>query len=315
MKNTLFKAALFAACTFGSSNGAMAADGESDGGFYVGVFGGVGSTSGQAVEQTGTAHKGFTEDDHYFTYDLGVDVTGTNQHKSGTTFGGQIGYEWKTSSAISPALEIEGSYLSAGQRSDLVNHDDDSVSNVKVTTGGAPTPVTDQDELHMVSEHVLNTPLSAGNHTFANSAKMRVALFTLNGVLTYKTGSKLKPYIGAGVGLAMVDMRNAVSLQTGPGGTETGRVAAGGDVVEINHFNSRDHANDLTFAVQVKGGVRYQVSKRVSLFAEYRLVHLATTAFTYGSTVYSTHAPTNNWVVQNGAMNLSNGLVGIRYGF
>lgn len=313
MKKIIMKPALVAVCVVMGGTNAMAADG--DGGLYIGAFGGIGSTAGQSVEQTGTAHKGFTHDGDYYSYDLGVDVTGNNQHKSSATFGGQIGYEWNTHSAIRPALEIEGSYLSANQRSNLVNRSDDSVANVKVTAGGNPVHVTDEAELDMVRTHVLDTPLSAGNHTFTDTAKMKVALFTINGVLTYNTSAKLKPYVGAGVGLAFVNMRDAVSQQTGPGGVETGQVTAGGAVVPINHFNSRDHASDIAFAVQAKAGIRYQLSKRFSLFAEYRLIRLASTEYTYGSTVYATHAPTDAWGVKHGAMNLSNGLVGIRYGF
>jgi opacity protein-like surface antigen len=92
-------------------------------------------------------------------------------------------------------------------------------------------------------------------------------------------------------------------------------VSATSAVVQVNHFNSRDDASDIAFAVQVKGGVRYQLSERISLFAEYRLVRLAATAHTFGSTVYFDHAPTDNWVLRNGAMNLHNGLFGVRYGF
>jgi opacity protein-like surface antigen len=92
-------------------------------------------------------------------------------------------------------------------------------------------------------------------------------------------------------------------------------VSATSAVVQINHFNSRDDASDIAFAVQAKGGVRYQLSDRISLFAEYRLIRLAATEHTFGSTVYYSHATTDNWVLHNGAMSLHNGLFGVRYGF
>ena len=309
----LKKAILIAGCSVIGSTSALASGG--DGSFYIGAFGGVGSTAKQSVEQSGVAHKGFSDDGKYFTYDLLVDVDGRNLDKTATVFGGQMGYQWNTGSSFKPAIEVEGSYLSADQRSNLVNLEDAGVNNVRVTTGGVPVLVTDPRTLNLVRQHVLDTPLSAGNHTFANGAKMKMALFTLNGVLTYDAGSKLKPYVGAGIGVAFVAMRDAVSLQTGPGGVETGRVSATSAVVQVNHFNSRDDASDIAFAVQVKGGVRYQLSERISLFAEYRLVRLAATAHTFGSTVYFDHAPTDNWVLRNGAMNLHNGIFGVRYGF
>lgn len=309
MNKLIIRSTLAASCALVFSTSAHASEGE----MYISAFGGVGSTSNQSVEQLGTAHKGFGHEDEYYTYDLSVDVDGKNKSETSSVFGGQIGYEWATNSSVKPALEIEGLYLSADQRSNLVNLEDDGVSNVKVLTPEhmSPTAVTDPDELAMVTEHVLDTPLSAGNHKFANRAKMKVALFTLNGVVTFDTGSKLKPYVGGGVGLALVNMRGADSQQTGPGGIET----ANGTSEPVNHFNSRNHANDTTFAFQAKAGVRVQLSKRVSLFAEYRFIHLASTSYTFGSTVYASHAPTDNWVVRNGAMDLHNGLIGVRFGF
>ena len=313
MNSVLQKTILLACCSVIGSTSALASGG--DGSFYIGAFGGVGSTAKQSVEQSGVAHKGFSDDGNYFTYDLLVDVDGRNTGKTAAMFGGQMGYQWNTDTSFKPAIEVEGSHLSADQRSNLVNLEDAGVNNVRVTTGGVPSLVTDPRTLNLVRQHVLDTPLSAGNHTFANGAKMNMVLFNLNGVLTYDAGSKLKPYIGAGVGVAFVAMRDAFSLQTGPGGIETGQVSATSAVVQINHFNSRDDASDIAFAVQVKGGVRHQLSERISLFAEYRLIRLAATEHTFGSTVYYSHAPTDNWVIHNGAMNLHNGLIGVRYGF
>jgi opacity protein-like surface antigen len=309
MNKVIVRAVLLAGSVLASSTAAHA----SDGGMYIGAFGGIGSTANQSVEQLGTAHKGFAHEEEYYTYDLQVDVDGKNKSKSSSIFGGQIGYEFNSSSSLKPALEVEGLYLSANQRSNLVNLEDDGVTNVKVSSPEHMTPsvVTDPHDLEMVTEHVMDTPLSAGNHKFANKAKMKVALFTLNGVLTYDTGSKLKPYVGGGLGLAVVNMRNADSQQTGPGGIET----ANGTSEPVNHFNSRTHDNDVALAFQAKAGVRVQLSKRVSLFAEYRFIHLASTSHTFGSTVYASHAPTDNWVVKNGSMNLHNGLVGVRFGF
>ena len=313
MNKITIKTILLAGCSILGGANAMAADG--DGSFYLGAFGGIGSTANQSVEQLGIAHQGFTHNrsDHpseYYTYDLLVDVDGTNQSKTATVFGGQIGYEWNTGSAFKPAIEVEGVYLSANQRSNLVNLQDDGVTNIKVIQNGVPSRVTDRITLNMVVNHVLETPLSAGHHTFTDTSKMKVTLFTLNGVVTYDTGSKLKPYAGAGAGLALVNMRDAVSLQTGPGANP--ELDAG---TPVNHFNSRDNAKDITLAVQAKAGVRYQVTKSLSLFAEYRFIRLSSTEYSFGSTVYPGHAPTDNWGVKNGSMNLHNGLVGVRLGF
>ena len=304
---------MIVASTVSCAATANAADG--NGGFYIGAFGGVASTGGQAVEQTGTAHKGFSHEGEYYTYDLTVDVTGKAARKTGAVLGGQIGYEFATSSAVKPAIEVEGIFLSAKQRADLANAQDEGVINVGVIADGVKSAVTDADTLAMVREHVLSTPLTAGEHRFANTATANVALFTLNAVLSYETGSKFVPYVGAGAGIAFTNLRNAESLQTAPGGVEYGTETVGGASVPVNHFNSRTHASDSAFAVQAKAGLRYKLCGRAQLFAEYRLAHVASTSFGFGSTVYATHAPTDNWVVRNASSSMHVGTIGVRLGF
>ena len=54
----------------------------------------------------------------------------------------------------------------------------------------------------------------------------------------------------------------------------------------------------------------------LSIFAEYRYLHVSATNYTFGSTVYPTaHAETSNWDSHLGSMNFNTGIFGIEYGF
>lgn len=306
MKNLLLKSTVLA-CGALIATSAQAQEGE----FYIGAFGGLGSTGSQAVEQVGVAHKSFSGDGkyegNYYTYDLPVDVDGRNRAQTAQLFGGQIGYEWATQSKLKPAIEIEGVYLGADQEANLANPDDEVPTNVAVIARGAKRTAVGY-ELAMAEHH---GTIDAGVHNFNNTSKVRAALFMLNGVLSYKAESWFAPYIGVGVGFAAVNLRDAVSLQTGPGGVEH----TGGNTVPVNHFNSRDSANDFALVAQAKTGVRFHLTGKASLFAEYRYIRLASTEYTFGSTVYPDHAATDAWVFRNGSVNLHNGIVGLRVGF
>lgn len=279
-------------------------------GLYVGAFGGVGRTANQSVEQLGTAHKDFTDEETYYRYDLPVDQDGHNQRDTSTIFGGQIGYEFSSGSSFKPAIEVEGLYLSANQKANLANPDDEVSGNFSyVNHLGVNTPLADVD----VPEHVFHHGvLEAGTHTFHNTSKMKVGLFMLNGVINFDRGSKFVPYVGAGIGMSLVHQDKAVALQTGPGTNPEFSSAAH---EAVNHFNSKDHASDFAFAMQVKAGLNYKLTDKTSLFVEYRYINLASTEYTFGSTIYPDHAPTDAWVVKNGSMGLHNALVGVRFGF
>jgi opacity protein-like surface antigen len=271
-------------------------------GIYVGAFGGAGRTDNQQVEQTGTAHK--------TGFDLLVDVKGKAERDTSGLIGASVGYEWaKTSSNIKPAIELEVMYTQADQKSRLVNSNDEIMSNVTLT-GDALTEA--QNEVYVGGEDGQN--YSAGNHRFFNQMNMKMGLFMANGIFTYDTDSMFKPYVGAGLGMALVRMTGATSYQTNPHG-EPYEVTSNTEEV-VNYFNSKTKANDFALAGQIKLGIRAEISKHVSAFAEYRYLYVDSTDFTFGSTVYpGGHSPTDNWNVKNNSMGLHNGLVGVQYSF
>src|SRR5262245_59192534 len=80
-------------------------------GVYVGVFGGGGFGSDNSVTQRGPAFYSKTGGGR-----LAVNATGSSNSGGVGFIGGQIGHEWSNGTAVLPAVELEGFYLSAGNR-------------------------------------------------------------------------------------------------------------------------------------------------------------------------------------------------------
>ncbi|MGD2169630.1 MAG: hypothetical protein PVI40_05275 [Chlamydiota bacterium] len=130
-----------------------------------------------------------------------------------------------------------------------------------------------------------NSSIRLDFHEFADSFPMRIGVVVADGILAL-TNDYIVPYIGIGIGAGIISIHDADSEQTDP--PEPG----------VNHFNSDPDAFDWSFAVQAKGGLRYQLFKYMRLFAEYRFLYVSPTNYTFGSTQYPDHVPTSNWDVR-----------------
>ena len=140
-------------------------------------------------------------------------------------------------------------------------------------------------------------------HDFLVSYPLESGVFLVNAVLNANNSvfGKFRPYVGVGIGSAVSSISNASSLQTSP--PELG----------VNHYNADTNDSALAFAVQPKVGVHFDVNPRVSVFAEYRYLYLSQTNYTFGSTVYPTHAPTSPWQVSLKPQSYNMGTVGVEF--
>jgi opacity protein-like surface antigen len=156
---------------------AVAADGPARG-IYVGAFGGGGFSTETSVAQLGTVF--FIEAQGG---PLAVNASGKTDSGSAWLVGGQIGYEMSYSSAVLPAFELEGFYLSAGTR-----------------------------------RATLQNPTDRGvEQTFDDTFAMSSSVFLANLVLSFPTAHRVvTPYIGGGIGAARVTVNGASSLQLNP---------------------------------------------------------------------------------------------------
>ncbi len=235
-------------------------------GVYIGVFGGGGSGSATDVSQIGTA---FFPD--AAGGPLAVNASGRTDSGGVGFVGGQVGYELSSSpSLVRPAFEIEGFYLDAGTRRATLHN---------------PT--------NRISEH-----------TFDATYPMNNAVFLANMVVSFPTSYPgVTPYIGGGIGGALVTIDGAKSLQTNP---------SEGD---LNHYNSGPDSSGWTFAAQAKAGVRVAIGRNAYVFGEYRYLYVGDVDQTFGSTVYASHVPTTAWTVCFDATSYHLATAGIGFDF
>ncbi|OAI40010.1 hypothetical protein AYO40_00960 [Planctomycetaceae bacterium SCGC AG-212-D15] len=141
-------------------------------------------------------------------------------------------------------------------------------------------------------------------HNFADNFPVNSGVFLANAVISLRTPlRRVSPYVGGGLGSAFVTIHNANSPQVAP--PEAG----------VNHFNSGPNSSSWSFATQAKAGVRVALTERWSVFAEYRFLYLGQTEYTFGPTVYPTHAPTTPWNVHLGGISEHLAVGGLEFNF
>lgn len=239
---------------------------------YIGVFGGAGASSEFDISQYGTAY--YTE---AAGGPLAVNAFGTTNSRTVGIVGAQVGYQWaeilsnpfNAQWGLVPAFELEGYYLS---KSSFTSHD---INN---------------DTTRLVEHDFLVTyPMSAG-------------VFLANALLNINPAeSRFHPYVGAGIGAAVVSISDATAIQVAP--AEPG----------LNHYNSNPSETVSTFAGQAKAGLSFDLTQNASIFVEYRYLYLANTSYEFGSTVFPAHPVTSAWRVRMDSQDYNMGSVGLKY--
>jgi len=237
--------------------------------FYIGAFGGGGSSYDFNASQLGTAF--YTE---AAGGPLAVNAFGQLNSKSTWFYGAQLGYQApeiilnpSSQWTLGPAAELEGY----------------SMSNNSFTGD------------------LTNNTVRLPEHDFLVSYPMSRTVVLVNAVLNFNNPRFLAhPYIGLGIGDALVRITGASSTQINP--TEGG----------INHYNANNSDTNSTFAGQIKIGLSYDINKYISVFADYRWLYLANTHFVFGSTVYTSHVETSNWQVKLDTQRYNLGNIGVR---
>lgn len=238
--------------------------------FYVGAFGGGGASNNFNATQLGTVF--FLES---FGGPLSVNAFGRLTNQNGAFFGGQLGYEapaiclnacsqWK----LKPGAELEGYYM---------NKNSSTGALINNTTR---IPVQEND--------------------FRVSYPMDKTVFLINAVLNFnKPCFCFHPYVGLGIGNAIVRISDASAFQANP-------------LDAPNHYNGNANDTNSTFAGQLKLGLNYDFNRYVSLFAEYRWLYVANTHFVLGSTIAPAHSETTPWQVKLNNQSYNLGNIGLR---
>jgi opacity protein-like surface antigen len=188
----------------------------SDAGFYVGIYGGAN------FAQNYNTHTAFTPDNTTFPGFGNFKQGGSTSGGVGGVGGIKGGYNFESypiagDFGIQPAVEVEALYLGA-------------LVKTKFNYTGTP----------------------AG--TINASGSSNAGAFMVNGILRFKTGSIVTPYIGSGIGLQYTTISGTLTSGT--------NVDNGG----ANHY----HQDALAFAVQGLLGADVEIAKHWDLFTEYK---------------------------------------------
>ncbi len=255
-------------CMGGVSGACVAAEPGDEPGIYVGAFGGVGASIATSLQQRGAVHVNER-------FNLPIHARGSTSSSTSVGLGGvHVGYEWnrmnlgQSSWGVKPAVELEGIYI--GKHSPM---------------GEMPVRPT------ALGMQYVTVPTTVG-------------MVLANAVFTFDTpySKRIKPYVGAGAGVAFVSIKGSDSANPSEPG--------------INHFNSDPDASDSAFAMQIKAGVKAQVNKNLSLFTEYRYVSVDSTRYSFGATDYpGVHLPTAPWRVDMGRQKYNLFVAGLQYRF
>lgn len=241
----------------------------STGKIYLGVFGGAGSVTSTDINQFGTAF--FTEAEGG---PLAVNSFGRSKSNSMGMVGGHIGYAWSDNMGVhlpvTPAVELEGYYIGGV---DIDGHD--------------------------ISNDTTRLP----EHDFHVTYPIKSGVFLINAVLNANNSvfGSFRPYVGVGIGTAVVSVSDASSIQTSP------------PEIGVNHYNASTSDTEVAFAAQPKVGLRFDLTPHTSVFAEYRFLYLSATHYTFGSTVTPTHAPTSPWLATIKSQHYNMGTIGIDF--
>jgi opacity protein-like surface antigen len=246
------------------------------GGYYVGIFGGGGSTSTTSVQQIGTA---------FYAPPKPVDAQGMAPASATSMAGAHVGFEWdeltlgsnQSEWGLRPALEIEGFYLG----------NNPSATIVSPNTPGVP------------------------NHTFQATLPNNNGVFVANAVFAVKTplSNSILPYAGAGVGGATMNISSATSEQLNP--AEPGlnhfntNPNASGSALAVNA--KLGVRGEIVERLSLFAEYRYvYLGSTGYTFGQTQGA---------GSTCCPTHVPTSNWNLNMGAQNYFLGVAGIQYRF
>ena len=251
---------------------------------YLSPYAGVTFQGVVNTKQTGTAHLRGNFNVFSTDFDLQVIVTGESASTMGYTYGFTYGSVWKKEGRkLNPGFEIDVFQNSSAHESKLSNPNTEVVANV---VGPNRDSV-----LGLVGQYY-----GAGKHTFSNTMTMNSWNAAVNLTLSYDFSSKISVNGALGAGFTAVTLKNGVSLQSGPAPADPGFEATtdnGGGVV--NHFNSQPNASDNLMFGLLRLGTKIELVENVALRIDARGMYMGESTFVFGSTVYTDHAPTDNW--------------------
>lgn len=251
---------------------------------YIQVYGGLGLQGSMDTEQIGVAHNRGDFNEFDTDFDLQVKVNGKSNLANFYTTGIVMGHVWKkTERKWSPGFELDLNRTYGKHNSTLVNQQDQEINNVNGANG--------DDVIALVKKYY-----GAGLHNFSNTMNIETWNVAGNFILTVSINPKTSLYTGVGFGFSSVLFKNAESLQTSPAETPPGyETTADNGGGAVNHFNGQSNTSSILLLGQARLGTKMELSDKFSFIIDTRALYRGEGSFTFGSTQYSDHAPTDHW--------------------
>ena len=270
---------------------------------YITPYAGVMMQGAANVEQTGTAHlRGNNININFFRtdFDLKVRVTGESESTTGNTYGFTYGNIWKKDGRkINLGFEIDVFHTNTGHESKLANPNTQVAANI--------VGPNQDSVLALVS-----TAFAAGQHRFENSMTMNSWNAATNLIFSYDVSTDISINGGLGVGFSAITMKDAKSFQSNPASANESyemTTENGGGIA--NHYNSQSIATDNIMFSQFRLGTKVKLIDNLALLVDARGMFVGESTFNFGSTIYSDHAPTDNWIYKMGGSSLFSVNVGL----
>jgi hypothetical protein len=250
---------------------------------YITPYVGVSIQSGLDVEQLGTAHKRGDFNEFSTDFDLLVDVNGKSNQGTGYAVGVTYGTTWqKPNSKLKTGFEFDFFSTKSNHESKLVNAMTEQVANAN------------GDSLESVLEFV-GDHYRAGHHAFSNSMKMTSLNAALDFTLGYSINERVSINSAIGLGVSGVTMTNAESKQSSPASANSNFEITNTTGEPVNHFNSNTKSSSNNLFSQFRVGTKISLGSNIAVCVDARGIYRGQSEFTFGSTVYTDHPPTNSW--------------------
>jgi len=159
---------------------------------------------------------------------------------------------------------------------------------------------------------LVSAAFAAGQHRFENSMTINSWNAASNLIFSYDVSTDISINGGLGVGFSAITLKDAKSFQSNPASANASyemTTENGGGIA--NHYNSQSIATDNIMFSQFRIGTKVKLIDNLALLVDARGMFIGESIFNFGSTIYSDHAPTDNWIYKMGGSSLYSVNVGL----
>lgn len=243
-----------------------------------------GTNTPMKFTQIGTAHKRGDFNEFDTDFDLNVLVNG--ECKAVTSYGASISakqFNTRNDKTWHIGYGLSFNLFRSNIISKLSNDKNEIVSNINGPNGN--------EVIDFVNEHY-----GAHHHIFENEMNLNFYSTTGKIILQKSLNEKTSIETSLGFGVTLLEAKNAISRQLSPSSTPPGfETTVDEDGGAVNHFNGKNNATGIARNLNWEIGVSKKIKDNLAFIIKGSSTCIGNSNFTFGSTQYSDHAPTDHW--------------------